>query len=82
MYYIKKYADCWAVHDDVSGGSRKLTSDEVAKLNIEFPALQDEKVVTIYADKIRSISTSLESYPADEPSEKKLFHINDHLKKH
>lgn len=82
MYYIKKYADCWAVHDDTTGGSRKLTQDEVAKLKIEFTALQDEKVVTIYADKIRSITTSLESYPSDDASDKKLFHINDHLKKH
>jgi hypothetical protein len=55
MYYIKKYADCWAVHDDVTGASRKLTATEIEKVKIEFDSLNDEKVLTIYADRIRSI---------------------------
>lgn len=62
MYYIRKYADCWAVHDDVTGASRKLQSEEVEKLKIEFDSLRDEKVLTVYTDKIRSITTALENY--------------------
>lgn len=62
MYYIRKYADCWAVHDDVTGASRKLNPEEVEKLKIEFDSLRDEKVLTVYTDKIRSIITALENY--------------------
>lgn len=55
MYYIKKYADCWAVTDDIRGASRKLTAIEIEKVKIEFDSLKDEKVVTICIDRIRSI---------------------------
>lgn len=62
MYYIKKYADCWAVHDDVTGASRKLTTTEIKKMKIEFDSLKDERVLTIYTDKIRSISVIKAKY--------------------
>jgi hypothetical protein len=63
MYYIKKYADCWAIHDDITGASRKLTTEEVKKITIEFPSLKDEKVITFYTDRIRSIQPEVSSYP-------------------
>ncbi|GEP97708.1 hypothetical protein [Chitinophaga cymbidii] len=56
MYYIRKYADCWAVHDDITGASRKLINDEKERLKNEFDSLRDEKVLTIYSDCIRSLS--------------------------
>lgn len=55
MYYIQKYHNCWAIFDDLTGGSRKLTETDIEKLKIEFDSLKDEKVLTIYTDKIRSI---------------------------
>ncbi len=36
MYFIRKYADCWAVHNDDNGRSRPLTQDEKALLLEEF----------------------------------------------
>lgn len=59
MYYIRKYADCWAVHDDDTGASRKLQLDEVEKLKNEFDSLCDERVRTVFTDEIRSITTNL-----------------------
>lgn len=55
MYYIKKYADCWAIHNDDNGMSRKLTAQEVEQTKQEFPQLKDSKVVTVYSDVIESI---------------------------
>lgn len=55
MYYIKKYSNGWAIHDDVTKGSRLLNEIEVAKVKIEFPSLADEKVLTVFSDQIRSI---------------------------
>lgn len=66
MYYIRKYADCWAVYDDVTGSSRKLTTTEVEKVKIEFDCLKDEKVLTIYTDRIRSINVIEVNY--EEPA--------------
>jgi hypothetical protein len=63
MYYIRKYSNCWAIHDDVVNASRKLTEIEIVKLKIEFPSLEDEKVLTVFTDKIRSIIPSPDSYP-------------------
>jgi len=55
MYYIKKYADCWAVHNDHTGNSRPLNEEECKKVKDEFPALADNRTRTVYADQIRSI---------------------------
>ncbi len=55
MYYIKKFSNGWAIHDDVTNGSRLLTEKEVAKLKIEFPSLADEKVLSVFSDQVRSI---------------------------
>lgn len=62
MYYIKKFSNCWAIQDEITSGSRKLTNDEVDKLKIEFPCLQDEKVLTIYIERARSINCSIPTY--------------------
>ena len=55
MYYIRKYKDCWAIHNDDNGNSRKLTDQEVARAKAEFPALKDPQVLTFYTDQVRSI---------------------------
>ncbi len=52
MYYIKKYADCWAIHNDDNGRSRRLTEQEIVTVKYAYPLLTDPKVRTIYADKI------------------------------
>jgi hypothetical protein len=72
MYYIRKYADCWAVHDDITGASRRLQPEEVEKLKIEFDSLCDEKVLTVYTDKIRSIAISIENYLEKSIATKRL----------
>jgi hypothetical protein len=55
MYYIKKYADCWAIRNDDNGKSRPLTEQEVEAVRQEHPALKDRKTCTIYADEIDSL---------------------------
>jgi hypothetical protein len=55
MYYIKKYADCWAIHNDDNGKSRRLSETEVQAVREEYPDLHDPKTCTVYADEIRSI---------------------------
>lgn len=52
MYYIKKYADCWAIHNDDNGKSRRLTEKEVATVQEAYPSLKDPKTCTVYADQI------------------------------
>ena len=39
MYIIRKYSDCWAVHNDDTGASRRLSEAEKELVLIEFPAL-------------------------------------------
>lgn len=55
MYYIKKYADCWAIHNDDNGKSRRLTATEVLAVQEEYPSLKDPKTCTVYADQIDSL---------------------------
>jgi hypothetical protein len=62
MYFIRKYADCWAVHNDDTGRSRPLTEDEKALLLEEFKGdqdgymrLLDDRVLTFFVDRIASI---------------------------
>jgi hypothetical protein len=55
MYYIKKYADCWAIHNDDNGKSRPLTEKEVTTVQEEYPTLKDNQVGTVNADQIRSL---------------------------
>lgn len=55
MFFIRKYADCWAVHNDDTGDSRKLTEKEVKLVQEEFPALLDPQVRTIFSDNIHSL---------------------------
>jgi hypothetical protein len=55
MYYVKKYADCWAIHNDDNGKSRPLTEKEVETVREEYPTLKDNQVCTVYADQIRSL---------------------------
>lgn len=55
MYYIRKYSNGWAIHNDDNGLSRLLTYHEVEMVKKEFPQLQDEKVRTVFADEVKSI---------------------------
>ena len=55
MYYISKYANGWAIHNDDNGSSRLLNEEEVQAVMKEFPELEDEKVRTVFADKVKSI---------------------------
>jgi len=55
MYYIRKYADCWAIHNDDTGASRKLTDQEVQLVTQELPRLSDPKVRTVFADQIHTV---------------------------
>ena len=43
MYYIRKYCDGWAIHNDDNGCSRLLNDQEVEAVKREFPQLDDEK---------------------------------------
>lgn len=55
MYYIRKYSNGWAIHNDDNGESRLLTEREVEAVKQEFPELEDEKVLTVFADEVKSI---------------------------
>lgn len=59
MYYIRKYSDCWAIHDDDSGASRPLTEEEAEAVKEEFPGLADVEVRTIFTDSVTSINPKL-----------------------
>ena len=56
---IRKYSDCWAIHDDDTGTSRPLSNEEVEIVKEEFPGLVDDKVRTVFTDKIASISLNM-----------------------
>ena len=55
MYYIRKYSNGWAIHNDDNGCSRLLTAQEIEAVRKEFPVLRDEKVRTVFADQVKSI---------------------------
>ena len=55
MYYIRKYSNGWAIHNDDNGGSRLLTAQEMEAVKKEFPQLEYEKVRTVFTDQVKSI---------------------------
>jgi len=55
MYYIRKYANGWAIHNDDNGESRLLDGQEVEAVKQEFPQLEDEKVRTVFIDQVKSV---------------------------
>ncbi len=55
MYYIRKYSDCWAIHNDDTGVSRPLSDEEKEAVKIELPELIETRVRTVFADEITSI---------------------------
>ncbi len=59
VYYIRKYADCWAVHDDDTSASRPLAPDEAEAMQKEFPALANPNVRTVFTDTINTINLSI-----------------------
>ena len=56
MYFIRKYSDCWSVHNDDTGESRKLTEQEVKDVQVEFPSLSDPQVRSVFSDNIDSLN--------------------------
>jgi hypothetical protein len=59
MFLIRKYSDCWAIHDDDTGASRPLSSEEVEIVKKAFPGLVDDKVRTVFTDTITGISLTM-----------------------
>jgi hypothetical protein len=55
MYYIRKYSNGWAIHNDDNGEARLLNEEELKAVKQEFPELKDEKVRTVFADHVKSI---------------------------
>ena len=55
MYYIRKYSNGWAIHNDDNGLSRLLTQQEVEAVKQEFLQLEDEEVRTVFADQVKTI---------------------------
>jgi hypothetical protein len=55
MYYIRKYVNGWAIHDDDTGKSRLLTEEEKKAVAEEFPSLKEAQVRSIFSDNITSI---------------------------
>lgn len=59
MYYIRKSAEKWAVHNNYSGKSRPLDENEVQLILNEFPNLRNgltqSKSVTYFRNRIKSI---------------------------
>ena len=61
MYYIRKYSNGVAIHNDANGCSRLLTEQEVEAVKREFPQLQQSQVRTVFADQVKSIPTCVET---------------------
>ncbi|MEM6805485.1 MAG: hypothetical protein AAF696_29070 [Bacteroidota bacterium] len=58
MYYIRKFAESWAVHNNYTGKSRLLNESEVQQILVEFPNLKfnaKSKSLTYFRNKINSI---------------------------
>ena len=55
MFYIRKYSNGVAIHNDANGCSRLLTEQEVEAVKKEFPQLQQSQVRTVFADQVKSI---------------------------
>lgn len=66
MYYMRKYVNCWALHDDETGESRPLNLAEVSVVKRNIPALQDPKVRTYFFDHFpdRGLELNLSIPPA------------------
>jgi hypothetical protein len=55
MYCIRKYADCWAIHNLDSDLSRRLTEDEVLKVREEIPSLDDPMTASYFCDEVECL---------------------------
>ena len=55
MYYIRKYADCWAVHNDNNGKSRPLTPQEEEMIKEAFKELANPQIRSFFTDYIHSL---------------------------
>lgn len=55
MYCIRKYADCWAIFNLESELSRSLTEEEVLKVRVAIPSLNDSEVRSYFTDEVDCI---------------------------
>lgn len=59
MYYIRKSSAHWAVHNNFTGKSRALNSEEIQLLVEEFPVLRNglssNGSMTYFRNRIKSI---------------------------
>jgi hypothetical protein len=62
MYYIRKYSNGVAIHNDANGCSRLLTEQEVEAVKKEFPQLEDPKVKTVFIDQVKSIPAFVKTW--------------------
>jgi len=56
MCYIKKYEDYWAIHNDDTGNSRRLTDEEIIKLTVKPKQLLQPWLRTLFIDQLESIT--------------------------
>jgi hypothetical protein len=60
MYYIRRSAENWAVHNNFTGKSRRLNDVEVQSILDEFPNLRNglktNRSLTYFRNQIRSIA--------------------------
>jgi hypothetical protein len=50
MYYIQKYADCWAIFNDDNGNNRKLTANEQQIVIKKYPTILESNTKRIFFD--------------------------------
>ncbi len=50
MHFIKKYVECWALHNDDTGESKPLTVHEKTTALERYPVLNDKKTITVFFD--------------------------------
>ena len=72
MYYIRKYANCWAIHDDDTGASRPLTENEMEEVNVAFPCMAEEKLRSVFFDNLQDVGLNQSLHPRSAPKIKKM----------
>lgn len=56
MYRIKKYSNCNVIHDLDNETDTVVTAEVWDKLLVEFPALKDDQLVSLFVDVIDTLN--------------------------